>query len=1749
MPESNPAPRSASTDSFDGPESGAALHQAAEQARAQGDIEGALRFFRRALIADPKRDATRLVLAGLLWEQRGLEEMVGVLEPIGSDSSCFAAAENMRGFLWMNMGRSRDARDAFRKALEFAPQVASFYSNFLLSLLYDGNLTPERIANAHADFGRQAARIADLNAPVETLKQPQRRLRIGFISSDFRLHSVSYFLEPLLAHWNHNEAELVLYSGTSRPDEMTRLLKRHADRFVNIAGRGSDSIVESVRADAVDILIELSGHSSGNFLPILARRLAPIQLSWLGYPHSTGLQTIDGRLSDAYLEPMPHAQKWSVEPVLHLPRHAFVYRMPGEPIPIAPPPLLKNGFPTFISCNNSAKITTPILEMWAEILRMIPNARLIIKSGGFLYPPRAREVLSVFEERGVQTDRVELRPQTRSMFDHLQVYAEADVALDTYPYNGTTTTCEALCMGVPVVSLVGPSAISRHTPRILDAVGLSDWITIAPEAYVARAVAAVADVGALTQLRSHLRSRFESSPLGQFREFAGDFQSRLRRLWQQHCRAEAFSTTVPSGIVFEKHEALRKEGIRAAEAMDWENAVRAWTAILEVMPDNAEALGYLGLVEKTRGNLPQSLHYWEEAIKRTPENAGLWGNLGEVFRHMRRLSDAEDSLAKALQLKSDKHDARLGLATVLWDQRKIHEALEMVDGIPPESKEWAGAKNLEGNILSHLGYASRAQEAYRKAMEANPGSALYHSNFLLSLLYDGTSTARSMAEAHSAYGRSIDQRSNGIPAAWTNPDPAKRIRLGIFSADFRMHAVAFFFAPLIASIDTSRYEVFLYSGVANPDEMTRHIYGYASQVRSMVGETPEGIMACARADQIDMVIDLGGHTGNNSLPVLAQGLAPIQITWLGYPHSTGMTTIGYRISDAWMEPLPEAQQWSSEKIIHLEEGCHTYHLPGEGVEVAPLPLLNRKGPTFICCNNSAKISDHTLEMWAGVLQAIPESRLIVKNSGFTYPPRAEEIQRFFQSRGIAAKRLDLRPLTKTVRQHLETYWEADIALDTYPYNGTTTTCEALWMGLPVVSLFGNTAVSRHTGSLLRQVGLEDWAVDSAGAYVERAKMAAADRQTLQTLRRELRDRFRASPLGDADWFARRFESALRNVWCDYCEDRSAPGKHIQKVREDQAHDLAVGRALHWDRQGKLASEAGNFAQAAACYRRAGLSGYFPDSWVNFGKMAEVCGRSDWAFEAWEQAVRCFPEVAAVQAAWAEACRIKGNFTQACDAYEEALKLSPEFPGVWMNFSATCRLSNRPVRAEEAARKAISLKEDFPEAWNNLGCSLRDQGRFEEAISAWCQALEIRPNAPAVHSNLLYLLNAVPGLGLDELRSQHQLYGARYFPDAQRTTHPVRARVGQPWRIGFLSPDLRNHSVAHFLRTILPAMKREGFELVAFADVSRPDELSAELKAHCIEWITTAACNDKEFAAIVGQADLDVLIELSGHTGGNRLQALKTRLAPLHLSWLGYPTALEAGVTDYFISDEVIYPACNRPDEVICLQGGALAYGPPSRLPEIVPCSSDRPLTFGVYHSFHKLNEPLWRDWSELLSVFPDSRVKVKSRALLDPRLVERWQSNLAEWGLPLERIDLQVFQTESGLHLEDWLGVDIALDASPYNGVTTTSEALLMGVPVITVPGETPASRHAASILASCGLSEWAVADWDEAKHLIQTWASDLESFRGERLARRIHFLKGCEERAAEWTNSFRLALESLFGSDTFPLHDPVTENSIQSPK
>ncbi|HEY2343448.1 MAG TPA: tetratricopeptide repeat protein, partial [Chthoniobacteraceae bacterium] len=562
-----------------------------------------------------------------------------------------------------------------------------------------------------------------------------------------------------------------------------------------------------------------------------------------------------------------------------------------------------------------------------------------------------------------------------------------------------------------------------------------------------------------------------------------------------------------------------------------DDAIAEYREAIRARPDFAEAHSEMGLALLAEGKIEEAVAACREGVRLQPGTALTHNNLGLALEAAGRRGEAVEAWREALRLQPDLAEAHTNLGAALRHMGKpdeaiaaYREALRLQPDAPP-------VHNNLGNAYKDQGRLDLALPCFRRAVELLPDSAEVESNLVYVLHFHPDYDAHALlAESGRWEARHARKYAAAIRPHANDPDPARRLRIGYVSPDFRSHVVGYNVLPLLQAHDHEGCEIFCYSSVSKPDEMTGRLRGCADVWREIARVGDDRAAEMIREDRIDILVDLTLHMAANRLLVFARKPAPIQVTYLGYCGTTGMSAMDYRLSDPFLDPPDGDDSCSSEQTIRLPRSYWCYQPIGPCPDLQPAPMLDAGFVTFGCLNNFAKVSPAALDLWAEILEATPQSRLLL-----SAPPGScrEEIVARFATRDISAGRLEFVG-KQPWEQYIRNWQRIDIGLDPFPYGGGITTCDALWMGTPVVSLRGRAAVGRGGCSILSNLGLPDLIAETTERYKEIAVSLANDCSRLSASRSSLRERMASSPLRDAERFARDVESVYRGIWRTWC---------------------------------------------------------------------------------------------------------------------------------------------------------------------------------------------------------------------------------------------------------------------------------------------------------------------------------------------------------------------------------------------------------------------------------------------------------------------------------------------------------------------------------------------------------------------------------------------------------------------------------------
>lgn len=1194
---------------------------------------------------------------GLLkTDQRRFDEAMESFEKALAIDPNSAEIHSNVGFALIEQGQVDLAVSSLQRALALSPDHFMSHDNLLWGRLFQAQVSSDVYLAEARKYGDQArAKAVPYTAwagsnKMHSTAAHHTTLRVGLVSGDFRTHALGFLLEGILPTLNPAKIELVAYSMNPQDDDLTARIRRCFSQWTSITKLSDEVVAHKIHEDRVDILIDLAGHSRHNRLPIFAWKPAPVQLSWLGYLASTGVPGMDYVLADRVSVPEA-AKKYFSEKIWYLPEtfNCFVPPMDHPKLAVAMPPALRNGRITFGSFQRMNKLSDLTLALWGRILRELPNATLRLQNEQLGDPVMSAGLRRKLTGLGIASERVTLAAGGLNRHDYLSSYANVDIALDTYPYPGVTTTCEALWMGVPTVTLCGETMLQRIGASLLTCVGLAEWVAQSEDEYVSLAVKHGSDVEGLARLRAGLRQRAAATPLFDVRRFAPQFEDALFAIWRHEMErpeslvptapipkaptpsADSFRDTTPAqlgsqalanGDLALATEHYRQAALNAPDDADaqvalgyvlaerglYQEARPCFERALQINPANADAYYLLGTVFQAANDLPAAIDNFNAALKfkpdfevalrdlsrnlfqngqkaeakeailrgisMFPESADFHLFFGNVCFAEQAYQRAIDCYQKALAYQPDRAELHYNIGHTLVEALCFEQALPSFDRAVALDSEYGEAYIKRGNALIVLKRHEAALESYRAALRIKPADSVAMHNIgytyidqgqialsvasfrsalainpdhfptFSSLLFSLSFCSRDFGGEYLAeakrYGERVAQKALPLTSASRAGrgggagivgSVGKRLRVGLVSGDLRAHPVGFCIESVLANVNPARLELMAYSMNPQDDSLTERIKRRFVQWTSIEKMSDEDVARKIHEDGIDILIDLVGHSAHNRLPVFAWKPAPVQVSWLGYMASTGVPGIDYVLADPVSVP-EECRDQFTEEVWHLPETLFCFTPPGENPKLAVVapPALGNGYITFGSFQRLNKLSDVTLALWGRIFKALPEARLCLRNNFMGTERFREQLMSRLEAAGIESWRVVLEPGIQDRVDYLASYAGIDLVLDTFPHPGATTTCEALWMGVPTVTLVGTTMLSRIGASLLTCARLKEWVASSEDEYVELAVTLATDVEGLARLRAGLRQQVAATTLFDAKRFALGLEDALVAIW-------------------------------------------------------------------------------------------------------------------------------------------------------------------------------------------------------------------------------------------------------------------------------------------------------------------------------------------------------------------------------------------------------------------------------------------------------------------------------------------------------------------------------------------------------------------------------------------------------------------------------------------
>ena len=957
---------------------------------------------------------------------------------------------NLAGQCARFLGRAADAVRFYERARDAAPDLALRALN-ASNVLFNRHYLPSTCAEDKRAAEEYGALFSDVRPFDHGAHRRRERLRIGYLSPDVREHVVLSFSYALMTALDSARFEVTVYA-LNPEDAYTENVKRSVDHFRNLSRVSTEEAAHTIFRDGIDILVDLAGHTAGRTLPILAYRPAPVQISGIGYFASTGLRAVDYFLADPILA-AGDAEHGFTEELLVLPQTHFCWQplhtgsVPEHPT-AAGRPLVLGSF------NNFTKLGDDVLAAWAEILHRVPESRLFLKTDVFSYADARAEAMRRLTAAGIPLERVDTEGASR---DYLAAYNHVDIALDPFPYPGGGTTCDALYMGVPVVTLAGESLGSRFGASLVENVGAGALVARTLEEYVDRAVSLANDVDLLDALHAGLRQMMENSPVMNAVGYGAAVGAAYEQVWDAYAR---------------RGEQLKSPSIH----------------------DDSMSMDTKALQDRIFAALAAE-HYAE--AQKCAERAFAAGVQDDMLCYLHTYAvERQGDLPCAMRL------AEAYLATGRSELRHAFMRLR------------AAVAYRMGDV--------RAAEFYQRAYVEEPTDTGLYSSFLLAQNAQIVD-ADELFRAHCAY----DALLADVPRyTYTVPYRHQKIRVGYISPDFRRNVMQHFVQPLLTGYDRARFEVYAYSTAEEPDEVTAALRPHVTVWRDLGEAAAEDIAARIHADAVDILVDLAGHAAGGALPILARRTAPVQMMGLGYTATSGLSTVDYFLTDAACDPVGGVSEaYFTEKLLRLPS--QFVYVPRAGLPASMGAPVKRRGHIlFGVFNQYRKFTDETLLLWREILERVPRAQLLLKSQIFFAPAMVEAARLRLMHLGFDLARVILEPATT---DYMERYLDVDIALDTYPWPGGGTTCDALYMGVPVVTLYAARRSTRFSYALLTHVGLDEYAVQTTEDYAACAVALARDTDRLDQLHKELRGKMEKSAIMDQTGYMHALEQAYEDV--------------------------------------------------------------------------------------------------------------------------------------------------------------------------------------------------------------------------------------------------------------------------------------------------------------------------------------------------------------------------------------------------------------------------------------------------------------------------------------------------------------------------------------------------------------------------------------------------------------------------------------------
>lgn len=1139
-------------------------------------------------------------------------------------------------------------------------------------------------------------------------------------------------------------------------------------------------------------------------------------------------------------------------------------------------------------------------------------------------------------------------------------------------------------------------------------------------------------------------------------------------------------------------------------------AIIAMKHAVKLLPHDPEILNNLGVTLENSGYLTESETFLRRALDLDGDFAEAHNNLGVTLRSQGRLKESEQCFRHALQLQPEYAEAYCNLGITLKEQGHPLEAKEHLEHALKLNPSYAEAFNNLGNVFLGVGLLSESEDVLRKAIQLNPAFAVAYNNLGNTLHGQGR-----LAESISCYQKALEIIpeyveafdgllfvSNNLPditdneikelyqdynrrfalpheqtSVYTNTHYINRpLRIGYVSPSFYNHPVVNFLEPLLQNHDKTRFKIFAYTDTLREDHVTVRYKSLFNHWVSTIGLSDIEMAEQIRRDEIDILIDLAGHTGRNRLGVFPLKPAPVSIHWLDFGFTTGLSSIDYYLTDIDCVPIG-SENLFSERPWRLPAPALVYRPKEDMGDVSLLPAAKQGYVTFGTLTRAIRINHRTIRVWSEILHRVDNSRLVIDSVSFKDSTTRERLIRQFSEHGVSPDRLEIgyhSPPWDVLRS-------IDIGLDCFPHNSGTTLVESLYMGVPYITLADRPSVGRLGGSILKGINHPEWIAITEDEYIEKAIFLASDRQKLAAIRTTLRSELQNSSVMDEQGFARKVEDAYLQMFKQWCEKRHSADAIVQ-------FNLGVEFQL----QNQTAEAKSHYLQAL------NIQNDFVKALNNIGTIFKD----------------------------------ERRFSEAESCFQRALQFQPNYADACFNLADVSRLQQNLFQAERHYLKFLTYHPENADAHYFLGNVYQEMGQHDAAEKNLRQALAIQPDHIKAFSTLLFAINYHPDKTSEEIFRDYEEFNSRYFASLQSTwkPHSNSRTTTRRLKIAYVAPDYRKHPTRYFLTPLLAHHNRNRFELYAFIELTEHDRTRDYFTPHVDMWVPTAGLSDDNICDLIRDHSIDILVDLAGHTAGNRLGVFARKPAPVSLHWLdfGYTTGLKA--IDYYLSDDTCMPVGSEPffaERPWRIENPAIAYRPPTTTGEVnkLPALKNGYVTFGTLTRAVRINHRVVKAWSHILHGCPGSRLIVNSGSFKDSAMQQYLAEQFKEQGIEHDRLDIGSTSPPWDLFRK----MDISLDCFPHNSGTTLIESLYMGVPYITLADRPSVGRLGSSILQGVGHSEWIAHSEDEYINLCLRLAGNLKNLNTIRQSLRKEIISSPLMDEHGFTRKFEAAYIEMF--------------------